>query len=116
MLKILSPTRCLRCQSAPLPIDSAAGTVVGYAGIKPCCNETGSSSHFNPMEVYYMSFRNNGHKRDIRLLAGGLGMLFVAVILFIMAFSDKGIWSWQGITAIVILFLGLLMLKNANEY
>lgn len=98
------------------PIDSAACTVVGYAGIKPCCNETGSSSHFNPMEVYYMSFRNNGHKRDIRFLAGGLGMLFVAVILFIMAFSDKGIWSWQGITAIVILFLGLLMLKNANEY
>ena len=52
-----------------------------------------------------MSFRNNGHKRDIRLLAGGLGMLFVAVILFILAISDKGIWSWQGITAIVILFL-----------
>ena len=63
-----------------------------------------------------MSFRNNGHKRDIRFLAGGLGMLFVAVILFIIALSDKGIWSWQGIAAIVILFLGLLMLKNANEY
>ena len=63
-----------------------------------------------------MSFRNNGHKRDIRLLAGGLGMLFVAVILFIMAFSDKGIWSWQGITATIILLLGIIMLKNANEY
>ncbi|MDO4834565.1 MAG: hypothetical protein Q4A40_05980 [Bacillota bacterium] len=62
-----------------------------------------------------MSFRNNGHRRDPRFLAGGAGMLFVGIILLIMALSDVGMSSWQGVTSIVILFLGVLMLKNANE-
>lgn len=61
-----------------------------------------------------MSFRNNGHRRDPRFLAGGAGMLFVGITL-IMALSDVGMSSWQGVTSIVILFLGVLMLKNANE-
>lgn len=64
-----------------------------------------------------MSFKNNGHQRDPRFVAGGIGMIFVAVILFLLAFSDPnaGLSSWKGITAIIILFLGVLMVKNANE-
>lgn len=62
-----------------------------------------------------MSFKNNGHKRDARFLAGGIGMLFVGAILLLMAFADAGLSSWKGITSIIILFLGVLMVKNANE-
>lgn len=62
-----------------------------------------------------MSFKNNGYKRDPRFIAGGIGMLFVGVILMLLAFADAGPSSWKGITSVIILFLGVLMIKNANE-
>ncbi|MDD4201117.1 MAG: hypothetical protein PHS19_07015 [Eubacteriales bacterium] len=62
-----------------------------------------------------MSFKNNGHKRDPRFLAGALGMLFVAALLFYLAFTGSGLSSWEGITGIIILLLSILMIKNANE-
>ena len=62
-----------------------------------------------------MSFKNNGHKRDPRMIAGGIGMIFVAVILLMMAFGGAGLSSWETVTGLIILFLGLIMVKNANE-
>ena len=61
-----------------------------------------------------MSFKRNGHKRDPKLVLGGIFMTFIGLIL--IAFEVFGTWPkiWLGIGAIII-FLGLISFKNANE-
>ena len=61
-----------------------------------------------------MSFKRNGHKRDPKLVLGGIFMVFIGLIL--IGFAAFGTWAklWYGIGAIII-FLGVISFKNANE-
>ena len=61
-----------------------------------------------------MSFRNNGRKRNPKYVLSALFMLLVGIIVIILAQTSAWGFHWNVIGAIVI-FLGIIMFKNANE-
>ena len=61
-----------------------------------------------------MSFRNNGRKRDVKYIIGAIFMFIIGLILVAFAILD-GHLSWRTITAAIVIFLSVIMFKNANE-
>ncbi len=61
-----------------------------------------------------MSFRNNGRKRNPRYILSSLFMLLVGIVVIVLAQTSDWGFHWNVIGGIVI-FLGIIMFKNANE-
>lgn len=61
-----------------------------------------------------MSFRGNGRKRNPKYILSSLFMALVGVISIIMT-RTAGWSSYWDIVGIVVLFLAVIMFKNANE-
>ncbi len=61
-----------------------------------------------------MSFRGNGRKRNPRYILSAAFLVFAGIIALIMTHTAnlKAYWDSVGI---VVIFLGILMFKNANE-
>jgi len=62
-----------------------------------------------------MSFRNNGRKRDPKYLLSSIFMIVVGIICLIFSASTTFKSSWNIPVGVIVLFLGIIMLKNANE-
>ena len=62
-----------------------------------------------------MSFRNNGRKRDPKFLLSGLFMIIIGALCVGAAAASHFSTTWSVIVGLVIIFLGILMFKNANE-
>ncbi len=61
-----------------------------------------------------MSFRNNGRKRNPRYILSAVFMLLIGIIVIVLAQTSDWGFHWNVIGAVVI-FLAVIMFKNANE-
>ncbi len=61
-----------------------------------------------------MSFRNNGRKRDPKLLFGSIFIFIIGLLLLLI--TSRGGWqrSWT-IISLAVLALSVMMFKNSNE-
>lgn len=61
-----------------------------------------------------MSFRNNGRKRDPKYLISSIFMVIIGIICILFSASSFKS-SWNLPVGAIVLFLGIIMFKNANE-
>ena len=62
-----------------------------------------------------MSFRNNGRKRNPKYIFSSIFLFVVGIICVLIAAQSHFSTTWSVIVGLVMIFLGVLMLKNANE-
>ena len=62
-----------------------------------------------------MSFRNNGHKRNPKYIFSAIFLFIVGILCLMMSASSHFSTTWSVIVGLVMLFLGVIMFKNANE-
>ena len=62
-----------------------------------------------------MSFRNNGRKRNPKYIFSALFLVIVGVICLMISAQSHFSTTWSIIVGLVMIFLGVLMFKNANE-
>ena len=62
-----------------------------------------------------MSFRNNGRKRSPRYIFSALFLVVVGLICIAISAQSHFSTTWSIIVGLVMIFLGILMFKNANE-
>ncbi len=62
-----------------------------------------------------MSFRNNGRRRDPKYIFSALFLIVVGIICVMIAAQSHFSTTWSIIVGLVMIFLGILMFKNANE-
>lgn len=62
-----------------------------------------------------MSFRNNGRKRDPKFLLSSIFLFCIGLLCLLFSASTTFKSSWNVPIGIIILFLGIIMFKNANE-
>lgn len=62
-----------------------------------------------------MSFRNNGRRRDPKFIFSAVFLIVVGVICVMIAAQSHFSTTWSIIVGLVMIFLGILMFKNANE-
>ena len=62
-----------------------------------------------------MSFRSNGRKRSPRYIFSSLFLLIVGVICILISAQSHFSTTWSVIVGLVMIFLAVLMFKNANE-
>lgn len=61
-----------------------------------------------------MSFRNNGRKRDPKYILSSVFMIVVGALCLAMTMASDWSRVWD-VVGIVVMFLGIIMFKNANE-
>ena len=62
-----------------------------------------------------MSFRNNGYKRKPKYIFSSVFMIVVGIICIMISAQSHFSTTWSIIVGAVMIFLGILMFKNANE-
>lgn len=62
-----------------------------------------------------MSFRNNGRKRSPKYIFSALFLAVVGILCLLLAAQSHFSTTWSVIVGLVMIFLGVLMFKNANE-
>ena len=61
-----------------------------------------------------MSFKNNGHKREPKYVFGSIFMIIVGGLCLAMTMASDWARIWD-VVGIIVMLLGILMFKNANE-
>ena len=63
----------------------------------------------------YMSFRNNGQKRNPKYIFSAIFLLIVGLLCIYFAAQSHFSTTWSVIVGLVMIFLSAIMFKNANE-
>ena len=61
-----------------------------------------------------MSFKSNGHKRDPKYILSSIFMVCVGGLCLAMTMASDWSRIWD-VVSIIVMLLGILMFKNANE-